>query len=152
LKPVEIRAAANERRPPSEAFGCDKIFWEMSKRVLFARLRCGANTMFTAYITVTGLTVAANIFAAVVDFLRCQWVLDNMTSWGGRHSWRFSLGALKAAGALGLLVGISVPPIGVAAAVGLVLFFVGAITVVIRARWSHTFRGRRRISCWPLDL
>jgi hypothetical protein len=76
LKPVEIRAAANERRPPSEAFGCDKIFWEMSKRVLFARLRCGANTMFTAYIIVTGLTVAANIFAAVVDFLRCQWVLE----------------------------------------------------------------------------
>ncbi len=47
-------------------------------------------------------------------------------------------GRPKAAGAVGLFVGIGVPPIGVAAGVGLVLFFVGAISVVIRARWySH---------------
>jgi DoxX-like protein len=46
--------------------------------------------------------------------------------------------ALKAAGALGLLVGIRVPLIGTAAAVVLVLFFVGAIAVVISVRWySH---------------
>ena len=55
-----------------------------------------------------------------------------------RISWLFTLGALKAAGALGLLVGIGVPLTGVAAATGLVLFFVGAIAVVIRAGWySH---------------
>jgi hypothetical protein len=91
--------------------------------------------MFTAYIVITIFTVAANIYAAAVDFHRPQWVLDNITKWGGRHSWLFTLGALKAAGALGLLVGIGVPPVGVAAAMGLVLFFAGAITVVIRARW-----------------
>ena len=44
------------------------------------------------------------------------------------------LGALKAAGALGLLVGIRVPLIGIAAAVGLVLFFVGAIITHLRGR------------------
>jgi hypothetical protein len=94
--------------------------------------------MFTVYIIVTILTAAANTYAAVVDFHRPQWVLDNMTKWGGSHSWLFTLGALKAAGALGLLVGIGVPLIGIAAAIGLVLFFVGAIAVVIRARWhSH---------------
>jgi hypothetical protein len=94
--------------------------------------------MFTAYIIVTVLTSAANTYAAIVDFRRPQWVLDNMTNWGGSHSWLFTLGVLKAAGALGLLVGIGVPLIGGAAAVGLVLFFVGAIAVVIRARWySH---------------
>jgi hypothetical protein len=94
--------------------------------------------MFTAYIIVTILTVAANVYAAAVDFRRPQWVLDNMTKWGGSHSRLFTLGALKAAGALGLLVGIGVPLIGVAAAIGLVLFFVGAIAVVIRAHWySH---------------
>jgi DoxX-like family len=91
--------------------------------------------MFTAYIIGTILSAAANTFAATVDFLRPQWVLDNMTKWGGSHSWLFTLGALKAAGALGLLVGIGIPPVGVAAAVGLVLFFVGAIVVVVRARW-----------------
>jgi hypothetical protein len=91
--------------------------------------------MFTAYIVVILLTTAANAYAATVDFRRPQWVLDNMTRWGGSHSWLFLLGALKAAGVLGLLIGIGVPLIGVAAAAGLVLFFVGAIAVVIRARW-----------------
>lgn len=94
--------------------------------------------MFTAYIAVTIFAAAANTYAAVVDFRRPQWVLDNMTRWGGSHSWLLTLGTLKAAGALGLLVGIGVPLIGIAAAVGLVLFFVCASTVVIRAGWcSH---------------
>lgn len=108
----------------------------MSNCGVTARHLCEANfPMFTAYIIVTGLTAAANIFAAIVDFRRPQWVLDNIAKWGGSHSWLFPLGVLKAAGAPGLLVGIGVPPIGVAAAVGLVLFFVGAIAVVMRAHW-----------------
>jgi DoxX-like family len=94
--------------------------------------------MFAAYIVVTIFTVAANIFAATVDFRRPQWVLNNMTKWGGRHSWLLPLGVLKAAGALGLLIGIGLHFVGVAAGFGLALFFVGAITVVVRARWySH---------------
>ena len=94
--------------------------------------------MSIAYIAVTIFAVVANSYAATVDFRRPQWVLDNISRWGGSHSWLFTLGALKAAGALGLLVGIGVPLIGVAAAVGLALFFVGAIAVVIRAGWySH---------------
>jgi hypothetical protein len=94
--------------------------------------------MFTVYIIVTILNAAANTYAAIVDFRLHQWVLDNMTKWGESHSWLFTLAALKAAGALALLEGNCVPLIGVAAAVGLVLFFVGAIAVVVRARWySH---------------
>jgi hypothetical protein len=94
--------------------------------------------MFITYIVVTVFTAAANTYAAIVDFRRPQWVLDNITKWGGRHSWLFPLGALKGAGALGLVAGIGARPIGVAAAIGLVLFFVAAIAVVIRARWySH---------------
>ena len=91
--------------------------------------------MFTAYVIVTVLCAAANTYAAIVDFCRPRWVLDNMTKWGGSHSWLFTLGALKAAGAVGLLLGIGIPLIGVAAAISLVLFFVGAIAVVLRARW-----------------
>jgi hypothetical protein len=83
--------------------------------------------MFTAYVVVTLLAAAATAFAATADFLRPQWVLANMTRAGVPQSRLFSLGALKAAGALGLLVGLGVPLLGVAAAVGLVLFFVGAI-------------------------
>jgi hypothetical protein len=45
------------------------------------------------------------------------------------------LGILKAAGALGLLVGFVVPPIGVAAAVGLTLFYAGAIVTHLRGHF-----------------
>ena len=90
--------------------------------------------MFTAYVVVTVLAAIANTFAAAVDFNRAGWVVANMTRYGLPHSWLSPLGALKAAGALGLVVGIGVPMIGVAASVGLVLYFVGAVAAVTRAR------------------
>ncbi len=94
--------------------------------------------MFTAYVVVAVLAAAAYTYAAIADFTRAGWILNNMTKYGVPHSWLFSLGALKAAGALGLLVGIAVPLIGVAASVGLVLYFVGAIVTTMRAHmYAH---------------
>jgi hypothetical protein len=94
--------------------------------------------MYTAYVVTAAVAAAANTAAATVDFARAGWILDNMTKYGVPHSWLFPLGALKVAGALGLLVGIAVPLIGIAAAVGLVLFFLGAIVTVTRSHWySH---------------
>lgn len=90
--------------------------------------------MFTAYLIVTILAAAANIFSATCDFVRYEKVSIAMTKAGVPESWMTTLGILKAAGALGLLVGIAVPPIGAAAAVGLVLFFVGAIITHLRGR------------------
>jgi DoxX-like family len=90
--------------------------------------------MFTAYVVVAALTAAANIWISVYDFIRADRVLANMSSLGIPHSWLFPLGVLKTAGALGLLVGIGVPPIGLAASAGLVLFFVGAVLSHARAR------------------
>ena len=90
--------------------------------------------MFTAYLVVTVLAAAANIFSATLDFIRFKQILINMARVGVSESWITILGVLKAAGALGLLVGIRVPLIGTAAAVGLVLFFVGAIIAHLRAR------------------
>ena len=89
--------------------------------------------MFTAYIVVTVLAAAANIFSATLDFIRFKQVLINMAKAGVPESWITMLGALKGAGALGLLVGIRVPLIGTAAAIGLILFFVGAIITHLRA-------------------
>ncbi|HZD74282.1 MAG TPA: DoxX family protein [Actinomycetota bacterium] len=91
--------------------------------------------MFTAYVVVTALAVVANTYAATVDFARSQWILDNMTKYGVPHSRLFLLGALKALGVLGLLVGIGVPGIAVAASAGLALFFICAIVTVVSARW-----------------
>jgi hypothetical protein len=88
--------------------------------------------LFTTYLAVTILAAAANA-AAGFDFARHPQVLANMTMFGIPRSWLLPLGALKAAGALGHLAGIGVPLLGVAAAVGLVLFFVGAILTDLRA-------------------
>lgn len=90
--------------------------------------------MLTAYIVVTVTAAAANLAAAGLDLVRSEWVVANMTSLGVPQSQLLPLGTLKAAGAFGLLIGLAVPPIGLAAAVGLVLYFVGAIATVIRAR------------------
>lgn len=94
--------------------------------------------MFTTYVIVTALAAAANTYAAVVDFRRAPWVLDNMTKYGVAHSLLFPLGAAKALGAAGLVAGIGLPFIGIAAAVGLAVYFLGAIVTVVRSRWySH---------------
>ena len=94
--------------------------------------------MSITFVAIIGLTAIANLAAAAVDFLRVQWVVDNMTKYGVPHSWLVPLGALKAAGGVGLLAGIAVPPLGAAAALGLVLYFVLAVITVVRSRWySH---------------
>jgi len=94
--------------------------------------------MFTAYIVVTVLAAAANIFSAILDFIRFKQILINMARVGVSESWITILGILKAAGAVGLLIGIGVPLVGIAAASGLTLFFVGAIVTHLRAH-DHSF-------------
>src|SRR6266513_2421213 len=88
--------------------------------------------MFTAYIVVNLLAAAANIFSATLDFIRYKQVLINKA--GVSELWITILGILKAAGAIGLLVGIGVPLSGTAAAIGLIVFFDGAIITHLRAR------------------
>src|SRR5215213_7958446 len=91
--------------------------------------------MFSAYVVVTLVAIAANTFAATADFMRLKFVLITAAKVGVPESWLPMLGILKAAGALGLLLGlIGLPLFGTAAAIGLVLFFVGAIIAHLRAR------------------
>jgi hypothetical protein len=91
--------------------------------------------MFTAYVVVSVLAALALTFSAVADFIRYEKVLAAMTRARVPRSWLNTLGALKALGALGILVGIGVPLIGAAAAIGVILFFVGAIITHVRAGW-----------------
>jgi DoxX-like family len=88
--------------------------------------------MFVTYIVVTILAASANIFSATLDFIRYEPILINMAKVGVSESWLTTLGILKAAGALGLLIGIGVPAVGIAAAASLVLFFIGAIITHLR--------------------
>ncbi len=85
--------------------------------------------MIAAYLIVTLLTAAANMFSATCDFVRYKQVSIAMAKAGVPESWMTTLGILKAAGALGLLVGIGLPLIGI-----LTLFFVGAIVTHLRGR------------------
>ena len=94
--------------------------------------------MFVTYIVVTILAAAANIFSATLDFIRYKPILVNMAKVGVSESWITTLGILKAAGALGLLIGIGVPAVGIAAAAGLVLFFIAAIIIHLRGH-DHSF-------------
>ena len=94
--------------------------------------------MFITYIVVTILAAAANIFSATLDFIRYKPILINMVKVGVSESWITTLGILKAAGALGLLIGIGVPAVGIAAAAGLVLFFIAAIIIHLRGH-DHSF-------------
>ncbi|MEV7043382.1 DoxX family protein [Amycolatopsis sp. NPDC051061] len=90
--------------------------------------------MSTAYLIVTLFAAAFVAFSAVSVFTRAKWVVEPITSYGVPEAWWPWLGAAKAAGAAGLVVGLFVPPIGVAAAIGLVLYFLGAVVTVARAR------------------
>lgn len=90
--------------------------------------------MSIAYVIVIVVTAAANLGVAALDLRRSELVIANMTKVGVPRSWLYPLGALKAAGGVGLLVGIGVPLLALAAATGLCLFFVGAIVTHLRAR------------------
>ncbi len=54
------------------------------------------------------------------------------------RSWWGPLALAKLAGAAGLLAGLVVPALGVAAAVGLILYFLGAVVTCLRARSYST--------------
>jgi DoxX-like family len=94
--------------------------------------------MSTAYVVVTILAAAWVGYSAAALFFRAKWVVQALTDYGVSRSWWPWLGAAKAAGAAGLLVGLLVPVIGVMATIGLVLYFAGAVFTVVRAGWySH---------------
>ncbi|MCD0443488.1 DoxX family protein [Glycomyces sp. A-F 0318] len=87
------------------------------------------------------VTVAAALwvgFSAYSILTRAAFVVEPLTEYGVPRSWWPWLGAAKAAGALGLLVGLFVPVVGVAAAIGVVLYFTGAVVTVLRARSYKT--------------
>ncbi|MGP4112129.1 DoxX family protein [Streptomyces sp. 4N509B] len=94
--------------------------------------------MFTAYVIVTVATIVANGGMAAADLSRAGFVLANSAEVGVPRSWLPWLAGLKAAGAAGLLLGLlGVRILGVAAAAGLVLFFVGAVAAHLRTRVFH---------------
>ncbi|MGH9008721.1 MAG: DoxX family protein [Acidimicrobiia bacterium] len=90
--------------------------------------------MSTAFVVVNVLLAVALAFSATFALIRHERVLTAMARAGVPPSRLPLLGSLKAAGAIGLLVGLAVPWIGRAAGIGVVLYFLGAIITHLRAR------------------
>ncbi|MFG1648311.1 DoxX family protein [Micromonospora sp. NPDC049275] len=99
--------------------------------------------MFAAYVTVT---IIASVFTAIAavtylighDYPKAQADMKRIP-----HSWLPVLGLLLAAGSVGLVVGFAVPLLGTLAAVGLVLYFVGALIAHLRV-------GSRKLVGWAV--
>ena len=90
-----------------------------------------------ALIATTATTALLTAGVAIADFIPAGFVLANSAEVGVPRSWLPALGAVKFAGAVGLVVGLlGLPALGIAAAGGLVLFFVGAVVTHLRA---HVF-------------
>lgn len=94
--------------------------------------------MSTSHDIVTVLAAVFVGFSAVSVLVRAEWVVKPLADYGVPRPWWNWLGIAKSAGAVGLLAGLAVPPLGVAAGIALVLYFIGAVVTVVRARWySH---------------
>lgn len=86
------------------------------------------------FITTIGCIVA-NAAIAIADYLKAKFVLQNSAEVNVPAGTLPYLATLKLAGAVGLVVGLTVQPwLGVAAGLGLVLFFIGAVVAHIRAK------------------
>ena len=83
----------------------------------------------------TIVCIAANVFIVAADYAKAGFVLKNSVEVNLPPKVLPYLATLKLAGAAGLIVGLlALPWIGVAAGIGLVLFYIGAIYAHIRAR------------------
>jgi hypothetical protein len=91
--------------------------------------------MNTAYVAITLTTAIITAGISVADLIPARFVLANSAEVGVPRSWLPALGAVKLAGAVGLVVGLlGISALGIAAAAGLVLFFVGAVVTHLRAQ------------------
>ncbi|MFD3743827.1 DoxX family protein [Nocardia sp. NPDC058633] len=94
--------------------------------------------MNTAYVIVTVVAALWVGFSAFSLLRRAPFVVEPLEEYGVPQSWWTPLGIAKALGSVGLLVGLFVWVIGVVAAVGLILYFTGAVVTVLRARSYKT--------------
>ncbi|QIQ02933.1 DoxX family protein [Streptomyces liangshanensis] len=90
--------------------------------------------MFIAYAVVGLLLVLGLTLSAFGTFRRDEKVVAGMREVGVPDSWLPRLATLKLLGALGLVAGLWVPLIGAAAAVGVLLYFIGAVVSHLRVK------------------
>ena len=90
--------------------------------------------MHATYLAMTILAALANGYAAILNFAGAESVKVVADRVRVSRRWMLPFGTLLACGAAGLLTGIAVPALGTAAAIGLVLYFICAVTAHVRVR------------------
>jgi DoxX-like family len=90
--------------------------------------------MYIAAAVVSGLFAAALLMSARAKLVKDKALVVGMAKVGVPEDKLWLLAAAEIAGAAGLLVGLLWWPIGVAAAIGLILYFLGAIASHLRVR------------------
>jgi hypothetical protein len=84
---------------------------------------------------VTAITAAVvNGYASSLNFVGAESVKVVATRVQVSTRWMVPLGSLLACGAIGLLAGIAVPALGIAAAIGLIVYFICAVSAHLRVR------------------
>ena len=90
--------------------------------------------MHVTYLAMTILAALANGYAACLNFAGAESVEVVADRVRVSRRWMVPLGTVLACGAAGLLTGLVVPALGTAAALGLVLYFICAVTAHLRVR------------------
>jgi hypothetical protein len=88
--------------------------------------------VFAAYVTVTVVAAVFAGSAAVTYLIGHEYPKAQLDMKRLPRTWAPRLGAVLAAGAVGLVAGFAVPLLGALAAAGLVLYFVGALVAHLR--------------------
>ena len=90
--------------------------------------------MFVSYLVTAIVMAVALLGSATAKLTRNQYVVDNLTKAGVPLGIFPFLATCEIAGAVGLVGGIWYSPLGLVAAIGVVLYFVGAIGAHMRTR------------------
>jgi hypothetical protein len=90
--------------------------------------------MHVAYFVTTILAALANGYAASLNFVGAESVEVVADRVRVSRTWMVPLGVVLASGAGGLLAGFAVSPLGTAAAIGLVFYFICAVSAHLRVR------------------
>lgn len=93
-----------------------------------------------AYLISTILAALLNGYAAYMNFTGAESVEVVAERIGVSQRWMLPFGTMLAAGAVGLLTGLAVPAVGTAAAIGLVAYFICAVSAHLRVH-DHGIGG-----------
>ena len=90
--------------------------------------------MFVATVIVSVLLALAAIGSGFGKLSKQPKLVESLTGLGVPMAWLPRLAAAEIAGGVGLLLGLKVAPLGIAAAIGLVAYFAGAVATHRRAK------------------